>query len=245
MCEEILDPGRTSPIVGVTCRPGSRNPALAVNLVREVVWANVTIYVIEPQQARAMSKILPDALGAYNGAARIWMPGVGEHPDHTWHPLIHDSTGIYGEDALRRLADEFAIKPPGAAELTPSNKRSCRSDRHRRRPSHPKRYCFVSAPAKTSGGCCPISVASATARSSSSPLAPAAGTRPFRRAYTCGAQGPRLDLCPGKRRPVPASSTRPRPAAGGRRRGRPDLLARRRPGQRPSRTPPRPCSECQ
>ncbi len=119
MCEEILDPGRASPVVGVTCRPGSRDPALAVDLVCEVVWANVTIYVIEPQQAREMSKLLPDALGAYNGAVRIWMPGVREHPDPTWHPLIHDSTGIYGEEALQRLADEFAIRPPGAAELTP------------------------------------------------------------------------------------------------------------------------------
>jgi hypothetical protein len=94
MCEEVLDPDRTSPIVGMTCRPGSRDPALAIDLVCEVVWANVTIYVIEPQQAREMSKLLPDGFGAYNGAVRIWMPGVREHPDPTWHPLIHDSTGI-------------------------------------------------------------------------------------------------------------------------------------------------------
>ncbi len=119
MCAEILDGGRTSPIVGVTCRPGSRDPALAVNLVCEVVWASVPIYVIEPQQALEMNKLLPDRLGAYNGAVRIWMPGVREHLDPSWHPLIHDTTGVYGEDALRRLAAEFAIKPPGAAELTP------------------------------------------------------------------------------------------------------------------------------
>lgn len=119
LCAEILDGGRTSPIVGVTCRPGSRDPALAVNLVCEVVWASVPIYVIEPQQAREMSKLLPDGLGAYNGAIRIWMPGIREHPDPSWHPLIHDTTGVYGGDALRRLAAEFAIKPPGAADLTP------------------------------------------------------------------------------------------------------------------------------
>ncbi len=118
MCAEILDGSRTIPIVGLTCRPGSRNPALAVNLACEVVWASVPIYVIEPQQAREMSKLLPDGLGAYNGAVRIWMPGVREHLDPSWHPLIHDATGVYGEDALRRLAAEFAIKPPGVADLT-------------------------------------------------------------------------------------------------------------------------------
>jgi hypothetical protein len=119
MCAEILDGARTSPIVGVTCRPGSRDPALVVDLVCEVVWANVPIYVIEPQQARGMSRLLPDGLGAYNGAVRVWMPGVREHTDSSWHPLIHDPTGVYGEDALRRLAAEFAIKPPGTADLTP------------------------------------------------------------------------------------------------------------------------------
>ncbi len=119
MCAEILDGERTSPIVGVTCRPGSRDPALAVHVVCEVVWASVPIYVIEPQQAREMSRLLPDGLGAYNGAVRVWMPGVRERLDPSWHPLIHDTTGVYGEDALLRLAAEFAIKPPGAVDLTP------------------------------------------------------------------------------------------------------------------------------
>ena len=118
LCAEIFDGVRTSPIVGLTCRPGSSNPALAVDLACEVVWASVPIYVVEPQQAREMSNLLPDGLGAYNGAVRIWMPGVREHLDPSWHPLIHDATGIYGEDALRRLAAEFAIQPPGGAKLT-------------------------------------------------------------------------------------------------------------------------------
>ena len=119
MCDVILDPARSSPIVGLTCRPGSTNPALAIEDVCEVVWENVTIYVIEPKQARDMNELLPAGLGAYNGAVRIWMPGVGEHPDVSWHPLIHDSTGIYGSEALQRLSAEFAISPADAGPLTP------------------------------------------------------------------------------------------------------------------------------
>jgi hypothetical protein len=117
MCAEILDGDRASPIVGVTCRPGSRDPALAVHLVCEVVWASVPIYVIEPQQAREMSRLLPDGLGAYNGAVRVWMPGVGEHLDPSWHPLIHDPTGVYGEDTLRRLCNNRGFSQLPTAPL--------------------------------------------------------------------------------------------------------------------------------
>jgi hypothetical protein len=119
MCADILRPDRDYPIVGLTCRPGARDPALPVDQVRSSIWPTVPVYVIEPQQARAAHTVLPDRLGAYNGAARVWWPGVDEHSDQSWHPLIYDSTGVYGDDALRRLAIEFERQCPSPIDLTP------------------------------------------------------------------------------------------------------------------------------
>jgi len=112
MCAEILRADHEYPIVGLTCRPGARDPALQVDLVRELIWPSVPIYMIEPQQARAAHTKLPNCLGAYNGAARVWWPGVDESSDPSWHPLVYDSTGVYGEDALRQLAVEFELLTP-------------------------------------------------------------------------------------------------------------------------------------
>jgi hypothetical protein len=119
MCADILRSDRDYPIVGLTCRPGARDPALPVDRVRASIWPSVPIYVIEPQQARAAHAVLPNRLGAYNGAARVWWPGVDEHSDQSWHPLIYDSTGVYGEDALRRLAIEFERQCPSPIDLSP------------------------------------------------------------------------------------------------------------------------------
>lgn len=41
------------------------------------------------------------------GAARAWWLGVDEDAEPSWHPLIYDSTGIYGDDVIARLAHEF------------------------------------------------------------------------------------------------------------------------------------------
>jgi hypothetical protein len=119
MCVDILRSDRDYPIVGLTCRPGARDPALPVDRVRASIWQSVPIYVIEPQQARAAHAVLPDRLGAYNGAARVWWPGVADHSDQSWHPLIYDSTGVYGDDALRRLAIEFERQCPSPINLSP------------------------------------------------------------------------------------------------------------------------------
>ena len=109
---EIVRPDRRYPIVGLTCRAGTRDPALASERVQEGVWPGVPIYVIEPRESRTLNDLLPRQLGAYNGAARVWWPGVNADCSPTWHPLIHDSRGIYGEAALDRLAAEFAAKCP-------------------------------------------------------------------------------------------------------------------------------------
>src|SRR5271166_2872042 len=66
---EIVRRDREYPIVGLTCRPGRRDPAMPVELVRERIWPSVPIYVIEPRESRIVNELLPRDLGAYNGAA--------------------------------------------------------------------------------------------------------------------------------------------------------------------------------
>jgi hypothetical protein len=118
MCAEILRADRGYPIVGLTCRAGARDPALALDRVRELIGPGIPIYVIEPAQARASKMLLPDRHAVYGGAARVWWPGVGEDTD-PFHPVIFDPTGVYGEDALERLAREFRVQSPQPVGLSP------------------------------------------------------------------------------------------------------------------------------
>jgi hypothetical protein len=117
MCADILRSDRKYPIVGLTCRPGARDPALPVDRVRASIWPTVPIYVIEPQQARTAHTLLPDRLGAHNGAARVWWPGVDEESDPSRHPLVYDSTGVYGEDTLQRLTIELERQSSSPIDL--------------------------------------------------------------------------------------------------------------------------------
>ena len=73
---------------------------------------------IEPAQARASKMLLPDRHAVYGGAARVWWPGVREDSD-PFHPVIFDPTGVYGEDALERLAREFRVRSPQPVGLSP------------------------------------------------------------------------------------------------------------------------------
>jgi hypothetical protein len=120
--EEIIRPDRRHPIVGLTCRAGKHDPALPVDRVRERVWPTVPIYVIEPRESRTLNGLLAEGLaagdfGAYNGAARVWWPGVDADAHPSWHPLIYDPTREYGDGALERLAVEFTMIPDSAQHL--------------------------------------------------------------------------------------------------------------------------------
>lgn len=119
MCAEILSDDRAHPIVGLTCRAGESEPALPVTRVRQHIWSNIPIYVIEAPHARATRSLLPDGHGVHSGAARVWWPGVNFESDPQWHPLIYDSTGTYGEDALQQLAAAFELRSPQPVDLSP------------------------------------------------------------------------------------------------------------------------------
>jgi hypothetical protein len=119
MCAEILSSDRMYPVVGLTCRPGTRNAALPVESVREIIGPRIPIYVVEPHRARAFKSLLPDRHGVFGGAARVWWPGVDQNSIPAFHPLIFDHTGVYGDDALHHLAKEFEVHSPRPVDLNP------------------------------------------------------------------------------------------------------------------------------
>lgn len=126
--EQITQPGRRYPIVGLTCRPGlRREPAVPVERAMAVVWPGVPIYIIEPRESRTLNDLLPPRLGAYNGALRVWWPGVDENCVASWHPLIHDKSGFYGDDVVERLAEQFATPHPDTIyDLSPEKQAAMR-----------------------------------------------------------------------------------------------------------------------
>lgn len=143
LCEEILRPDRLYPIVGLSCQFRSRHPPMSPDRVRDVLWDTVPIYIIESREARLLEGYL-DGMGAYNGACRIWFPGVDPDSEKRWHPLIYDSTGSYGEEAIQRLAAVFAHRPLESDEQLSPEERTVlqlrslpRPDSHKGQPPAP------------------------------------------------------------------------------------------------------------
>jgi DNA-binding transcriptional ArsR family regulator len=116
LCEEILDDGRTYPIVALTSRRHEHQPALSVPDAREIVGDAVPIYVIPTGRATiALRWCLPERLNVFGGAARVWWPGVSIDSDPADHPLIFDPSGAYGHRSIQALAGCFQAGPPATA----------------------------------------------------------------------------------------------------------------------------------
>jgi hypothetical protein len=117
LAKRIRDPERDYPIVCLTARPGERDPALSATAVREIVGPGVPIYFVRTRRlTRYLGSLLPPRFDVWDGATRVWWPGVSETSDPLEHPRIYDPGGYYGEDYLGRLAAEFAT--PARPDLT-------------------------------------------------------------------------------------------------------------------------------
>jgi hypothetical protein len=112
LAEAIRDPQRDYPILGLSARPGEHRPALDAASVRAIVGPGVPIYFLRTRQlTRCLSGLLPARFDMWDGATRVWWPGVSETSDPLDHPRIYDPSGRYGQDSLQRLAAEFATQP--------------------------------------------------------------------------------------------------------------------------------------
>jgi hypothetical protein len=119
MCALILRADRDFPVVGLTCRKGEPRPALAPGRAREIIGPGIPLFVIAPGEVRAMKALLPERHDVFDGAARVWWPGVNKHSDPRDHPLFFDPAREYGERVLDELAREFHVRSLQLVDCTP------------------------------------------------------------------------------------------------------------------------------
>lgn len=89
----LLDPARTRPVVAITTHRRSREPTIDPEDLAAKLAGAADIVVLETGEATwALSEALPSRLDVYDGAARIWWPGLTTTSAPYDHPLIF----IYG-----------------------------------------------------------------------------------------------------------------------------------------------------
>ncbi|CAB4924469.1 unannotated protein [freshwater metagenome] len=120
LAAEVMDPERTEPIVCLSTRPGEDRPAFDHHRVRKEIGRDAIIRAVRTGPAsRFLSQLLPQQLGVFGGAARIWWPGVDDDSDPRDHPLVLDRMGRYGPRAVEVLAERFAEGPPTGPSKRP------------------------------------------------------------------------------------------------------------------------------
>lgn len=120
LAAEVMDPDRTEPIVCLSTRAGEDRPAFDHHRVRKEVGRDAIIRAVRTGPAsRFLSQLLPQQLGVFGGAARIWWPGVDDDSDPRDHPLILDRMGRYGPRAIEVLGERFAEGPPAGPSKRP------------------------------------------------------------------------------------------------------------------------------
>ncbi|MCL2770576.1 MAG: hypothetical protein FWD42_10810 [Solirubrobacterales bacterium] len=118
LADLVLSDEREYPIVCLTARADEQEPALSVEEVRKIVGAELPLWMIAGRYHRRrtelLAELLPRDLEVYDGATRVWWPGVKPGCDPLEHPLIFAS-----RDPYRRLADAFEPLQLADLELTP------------------------------------------------------------------------------------------------------------------------------
>jgi hypothetical protein len=105
LVSELLNADRRYVVVGLTSRPGEEVPSLDPEEVMTLLPGNARVYFIPSGTLTCrLSDRMPKRTTPYNGAARIWMPGLTFNSSHFEHPQVYDRTGDYGPRALRVLA---------------------------------------------------------------------------------------------------------------------------------------------
>lgn len=113
LAREVLDGERDYPVVCLTSRRGQLDPALDPEEVRDAVGENAFLCVVPTGSLTyRLKELLPPMLDVYEGAARIWWPGVSGASAPADHPLVQDRYGVYGSKSMADLARAFRRGPP-------------------------------------------------------------------------------------------------------------------------------------
>lgn len=110
LADEILDRERDYPVVGLTAKAGASAPAMSASRVRDIIGGGIPLYFVTTHRLTLrLSELLPDGLGVWAGATRIWWPGAGRDNDPEEHLVIYDAHGDYGEETYKRLENEMRV----------------------------------------------------------------------------------------------------------------------------------------
>lgn len=118
LVEELFDPARKDPIVVVTTRNGESDPLIdACALAAELQPLIIRVLPTGPLTWE-LTGLLPEGLGVFGGAARIWWPGFTRTDPQYRHPLIFAYSKDEGARAVRRIVEEIDTRswtPPATA----------------------------------------------------------------------------------------------------------------------------------
>lgn len=94
LVSDLFDPGRRVPVLVVTTRHGERAPLvdvdqLAADLAAAPELGVAAVHVLETGPLTwELAGRLPDGLGVFGGASRIWWPGLESTSPPYRHPLV-------------------------------------------------------------------------------------------------------------------------------------------------------------
>ncbi|MEX2621617.1 MAG: S1 RNA-binding domain-containing protein [Egibacteraceae bacterium] len=110
LAARILDCERMRPLVGVSTHWSSGQPCVDVAALRAEVAAVADVAVVETGEASwALATALPERLDVYNGALRLWRPGVEAGADRRAHPLLMIRSPGDASAAVGRLRSELGM----------------------------------------------------------------------------------------------------------------------------------------
>jgi hypothetical protein len=104
----IRDPARTSPVLVVTTRHKAVEPLIDVAALSKAVDPVFVRVLPTGDLTWELTALLPDELGVFGGAARIWWPGYADTDAREKHPLYFVWSEAEASAAVRRIARDLA-----------------------------------------------------------------------------------------------------------------------------------------
>lgn len=126
---ELFDPDRDEPIVVVTTRNGELEPLIEADDLAEAIAPLPVRLVATGPLTWELTGLLPDGLGVFGGAARIWWPGLDRADRPHRHPLIFAYSREEGLRAADRIRQELerrsaAVAGAGSERVAAARRRS-------------------------------------------------------------------------------------------------------------------------
>ena len=114
---ELFAPGRTLPVVGVTTAPSTGEPWLDAPALARRLEGHARVVVVPTGDVTwTLSEALPDRLGVYGGAVRIWHPDLTRDAEPEAHPLLFAQSRDEGQRVWRRVVGIVLPDRPGHRE---------------------------------------------------------------------------------------------------------------------------------